>query len=458
MHRVCALLILAVAVCNGSKPIELVEDAEKTVTFTDDALQIRIDSSGDTDRHLFICFQSTSMVAQAGCPVGFGLYIFLVTAGRSSTTFALKRDGTVSDTDEKIKGIRFGKDGSIKVLMPEIPDGFTVYLDNVEKVIDGSNKSDGHNKVVIGAVFGVIAIIIVAIVGGLLVWFCFLRKKLTQHPVQLANREDEVPLTIDDGEQRPLLTSNVAPPTPALPPSAVETKPSTTTPTKPSPAPKRSQSAPPTPAPSASKPQPTPAIEAIVTPTTPATPKPIPAKKVTAPKHRSKSVPPSKTPTIVEKPKSSPIKTDSTQSPTNQTEPTPDFTHTGTGNVLAKDSACKALNYLSRGEAPKPGQPRRRSVPVVDEVEFYKRSTAGVHIRLGNAGVAWARVFYLPARCPFFAFSARSFFSCERSVEKITFVRARREHGHAGECAPLLDGDLPLLLSEERDTQGPQAH
>uniref|UniRef100_A0A7E4V4Q1 Uncharacterized protein n=1 Tax=Panagrellus redivivus TaxID=6233 RepID=A0A7E4V4Q1_PANRE len=373
MHRFCVLLILAVTVCNASKKIKLVQRVEKTVTFKDDALQIRVHkASYNMEKRLSICFQSTSGSTQKHCPAGFAMVSLFLLETTGNMTFTLKRDGTVSEGDniDIMGSVIFGEDGSIKVLVPEIPDGITVYLDNVEKVIEISKKSDGHNMAIIGAVVGVIALLVLILASGTAVWYFFLRKKPAQ-PVL----DNEVAPTIDDGERRPLLKSNVAPPTPALPPPPAETKPSTTTPTKPSPAPKRSQSAPPAAAPSATKPQPTPAIEAPVTPTTPATPKPIPAKKDTAPKLRSKSLPPAKTTTIVEKPKSPPIKTDSTQSPTNQTEPTPDFTHTGTGNVLAKDSACKALNYLSRGEAPKPGQPRRRSVPVVDEVEFYKRST-----------------------------------------------------------------------------------
>uniref|UniRef100_A0A7E4UV73 Transmembrane protein n=1 Tax=Panagrellus redivivus TaxID=6233 RepID=A0A7E4UV73_PANRE len=329
LQKICVhvlWIIFMISQCNAKK-IKLIEDRERTVTFNGDELKIQVDNPSDrSGEKVIVCLGSSVNTDDNICPKGYISVPVLVKKELKLRTVEVNRDGKVlTDDANKVYGnVRFGEDGSIQIVAAQIPEGVIVTLLNAESVISATEKPEsGMNAGVIGAIVGCVAIFIVP----------------TTKP---SNEEVTIP------------------------------------------SPTSIQPAASTPAPQV-EPKPVPTNTTPVTPkTTPTTvPKPKSVKKAksapeTTPKPKSALPTETISATTVENEKSPPIKTDKTQVATQRsltTEPTPDFTRDGNGNALAKNSVCKARKYMHPSEAPRPGQPRRRVLPVVDEVEHFKRGT-----------------------------------------------------------------------------------
>uniref|UniRef100_A0A7E4UUU2 Protein kinase domain-containing protein n=1 Tax=Panagrellus redivivus TaxID=6233 RepID=A0A7E4UUU2_PANRE len=395
LHRISApaLLITLFILRCGAKKIKLNNDKAQTVNFPGDKLEIEIDNhSGHYDKPLIVCLESTGGVGEGECPNGYLSIPVFTTDDLKIRTVTVNRDGSVFTTDvQKISGsVRFGEDGSVRIMVKKIPEDVTVTLLNAKKVASTTETPEsGKSAVIIGSIVGTVAIVIMIliIVGGII--YCVLRKKRAQN-VPANAPENNVPSMIVVEKRGSTQVNEQPPSTVPQPLAEPQHTPMTTPPTKPSnekvtlPAPTPIQKVSSTPAPQV-EPKPVPTNTTPVPPkTTPTTvPKPESVKKVTsAPETmpKPKSALPTETisATTVENEKSPPIKTDKTQVATQRsltTEPTPDFTRDGNGNALAKNSVCKARKYMHPSEAPRPGQPRRRVRPVVDEVEHFKRGT-----------------------------------------------------------------------------------
>uniref|UniRef100_A0A7E4VD00 Mid2 domain-containing protein n=1 Tax=Panagrellus redivivus TaxID=6233 RepID=A0A7E4VD00_PANRE len=238
MQPIAKFLMFAAVICFGQAEVKLTQGMNTTVAFEGEELSIRVDNPQKTIGELFLCLKSTSDTKLGNCPEGYA--VAHLYPSQAVHTFQLNRQGLVFEmgTKQSIGGkIVFDSNGQLNLILGTITNAMTVTLLNaVIPVItttttttETAQKKEFDKMAMIGIICGVGGLLLFLIVGCMLLYFCWYKKR-THQPIATTVADKERRRAHDDTREikEPLIPMLVVE-TPALPLAKRPLKPSATT-------------------------------------------------------------------------------------------------------------------------------------------------------------------------------------------------------------------------------------
>uniref|UniRef100_A0A7E4ZSE5 Uncharacterized protein n=1 Tax=Panagrellus redivivus TaxID=6233 RepID=A0A7E4ZSE5_PANRE len=177
--------LIALFYCTYGEII-LKSNVTEKIVFAKSHLTLRVDNPKGNHERFTLCLGSLKDTVSQGCPKGFASHNNMIVT-QTEATFRIDKNGQLMDEIYHIDGsIHIKKDGTLKVLIPVIPEGTTFTLVDAEKK---NSNTGGSNKaaIAIGVSGGILILII--LIAGFLLWFFWLRKRGKPKPVPKNNVE-----------------------------------------------------------------------------------------------------------------------------------------------------------------------------------------------------------------------------------------------------------------------------
>uniref|UniRef100_A0A7E4V8U7 Uncharacterized protein n=1 Tax=Panagrellus redivivus TaxID=6233 RepID=A0A7E4V8U7_PANRE len=191
------ILLLAAVLCSGRAEVQLNEGKNSTVIFEGNELIIKVDNPQSNIGRLELCFGSRPDVANEFCPQGFGYVV--VNILERTETYKLNRHGKLAGMGGVYRiggGVVFNPDGSISVLVIEVPNGMTVSLPNAHLPVTTTTTSTPEKKAAnsnatLIMIFGVVLLILILVIISAFLLYCCWYKKRNHRPAQLHQTHDK---------------------------------------------------------------------------------------------------------------------------------------------------------------------------------------------------------------------------------------------------------------------------